>query len=526
MPIRLEVDDGRDVRSVRIPRADATVGCARAADVRIASAGVSRRHARLRVVGDAVEVIDLASGGGVKVRGHDVARAIVAPGESFAIGTARITLVAVSPEPTLTPPPKRSPEPAHGSAAAAARGPLPSQPPAYLAHGHADFDELLYATLRKTPWYLTSIGLHAALFAMLTLVDLGLSPPQPPDEVVVALAAGSAAEALDARIEKLVVDDIVEDMERLVPDATPEALDILPLPIDEPPDDEMLDSPVLLDARTAAPLGLRSPGDAAIGLLSTGALGAVLGRSFGKDAAGEANTLAARTLRSSPFSRNLLRGLRLRISRDNVRVLHGDYDQCESVLDRLGLEHDVMFPEELTLAQPGREIRAIFYDCTSKPLTKTALDHLERFVRAGGYLFTTDWGIENVLEKRFSQYVRPLRRKGRVVMTEDEVISFRAASTHPLLRGLPTGADASRWWLEDSSLLIDVVDPGAVDVLIESDDLGARHGSRYVAVTFRPGRGRVVHILGHVFQKEGNLRGTVALQRILMNFLYQSLRDG
>ena len=111
-------------------------------------------------------------------------------------------------------------------------------------------------------------------------------------------------------------------------------------------------------------------------------------------------------------------------------------------------------------------------------------------------------------------------------MTEDEVISFHASVTHPLLRGLPGDGEKSRWWLEDSSLLIDVVDPRAVEVLIESDDLEIRHGSRAVAVTFRHGEGRVVHVLGHFFQKEGNLRGTVAMQRILLNFLYQSLRGG
>jgi len=249
-----------------------------------------------------------------------------------------------------------------------------------------------------------------------------------------------------------------------------------------------------------------------------------LGASFGKDEAGQANTLAARALRSSPFTRQLLKGLRLRSSHVNIRVLGGEYDQCENVLERLGLEHDTLLPGELDLAAPGKEIRAIFYNCTSKPLSDTALDHIEGFVRDGGYLFTTDWGLENVLEQRFSQYVRALRDRGRVIMTADETISFKAAVQHPLLRGLPDTSRTSRWWLEDSSLLVDIVNPRAVDVLLESEELEMRHGSNVVAVTFQHGRGRVVHVLGHFFQKEGNLRGTVAMQRILLNFLYQALR--
>lgn len=522
MPIRLEVDDGRDVRSVRIPRAEAVLGRDRTADVRIAAEGVSRRHAHLRVVGDSVEVVDLDSRNGVTVRGENVPRALVAPGESFAVGGVRVTLLDATPDAPITPSPAVRRALAQASAGAA---PRPSHPPVRRAPEHRDFDELLYAALRQTPWTATSLGIHAVLFVLLTFVDLGLSPPPPPpDDVVVVLSDGSMQDALDERVEELLVDDVLESMERLVPDTAEEPIEFEPVPIDTAESDELLDAPVLLDPRTTSPFEIRDPGETAIGLTATSDLGARLGTSFGKDEAGEANTLAARALRSSPFGRSLLAGLRLRTSHVNIRVLGGEYDECESVLDRLELGHDMLFAEELDLAQPGPEIRAIFYNCTAKPMTPRALDHLERFVYAGGYLFTTDWGLENVLEQRFSQYVRTLRDRGRVVMTEDEVISFRAVSTHPLLRGLPSGNGISRWWLEDSSLLIDIVDPKAVDVLIESNDLDARHGSRPVAVTFQHGKGRVVHVLGHFFQKEGNLRGTVAMQRILLNFLYQALR--
>ena len=527
MPIRLEVDDGRDVRSVRVARADATLGRARGSDVRITSEGISRHHAHIRVVGDAVEVVDLASRNGVQVRGRQVPRAIVSAGESFALGVVRITLVDAAEDAKLATPPPTAGLPAT-TAAAAPTPPTPSRPRPQIASQHHDFDELLYGALRKTPWYLISMGVHLALLLLLAVVDLGLSPPPPPaEDVVVVLSDGSSENALDDTVEELLVDDILEDMERVTPETADAPVEFEPIPLTAPDDEQMLDSPLFLDDRLAAPLSLANPGESAIGLMPTMAAGGSLGASFGKDDAGEANSLAARTLQASPFTRNLLAGLRLRTSHVNVRVLGGEYDQCESVLLRLELEHDILLPDELDLAQPGREIRAIFYNCTSKPLTARALDHLERFVHAGGYLFTTDWGLENVLEQRFAQYVRPLRdEKGRVVMTDDEVISFHALATHPLLRGMPGGAQKARWWLEDSSLLIDIVDRRSVEVLIESDDLESRHGSRSVAVTFRHGSGRVVHVLGHFFQKEGNLRGTVAMQRILMNFLYQSLRGG
>ena len=75
------------------------------------------------------------------------------------------------------------------------------------------------------------------------------------------------------------------------------------------------------------------------------------------------------------------------------------------------------------------------------------------------------------------------------------------------------------------NIALDLKHPKSVEILIESKELEMRHGSGIVAVTFPHGRGRVVHVLGHFFQKEGNLRGTVAMQRILLNFLYQALRS-
>ncbi len=550
MPIRLEVHDGHHTRSVRVPRADAVIGRARGSDVRLSSPGVSRRHARVRVVGDAIEVVDLGSRAGVLVRGTKVPSALVSVGESFTVCEARITLVEASlgvesdarsgsEVPSSTAPTRPAPAsaaPRARRAVALAQAPLfdrnqsilPAPRPANdpRAERHLEFDELLYATLNRTPWYAISIGLHFVLLALLTVVDLGLSPPpRPPEDAVIALSDGTGADGLDDTIDELLVDDILEDMERLIPDDADVDTPFEPVPIEATEDEPDVEEMVPFVDAPAAALGIQDPSAASLGLLPTSTTNMKLGASFGKDEAGEANTLAARALRASPFTRQLLKGLRLRTSRVNTRVLRGEYDQCESVLDRLELEHDALLPGELELAAPGQEIRAIFYNCTSKPLSEAALDRIEGFVRNGGYLFTTDWGLENVLERRFSQYVRTLRDRGRVIMTDDETISFQAATKHPLLRGLPGGAKTSRWWLEDSSILIDVVAPQAVDVLIRSKELKSRYGSDVVAVTFKHGKGRVVHVLGHFFQKEGNLRGTVAMQRILLNFLYQALRN-
>ena len=112
-----------------------------------------------------------------------------------------------------------------------------------------------------------------------------------------------------------------------------------------------------------------------------------------------------------------------------------------------------------------------------------------------------------------------------MVMTPDTTITFTVApGKHVLLAGLPPEAETSRWWLEDSSILFTVEKPAVVEVLAISKELETRYGSNVVAVTFPYGKGRVVHALGHMFQKEGNLRGAYAMQRLLLNFLYQAIR--
>ena len=41
---------------------------------------------------------------------------------------------------------------------------------------------------------------------------------------------------------------------------------------------------------------------------------------------------------------------------------------------------------------------------------------------------------------------------------------------------------------------------------------------------FGKGKGRVLHMLGHVYQMEGNLKGTFSAQRLMANFLIAAVR--
>ncbi len=99
------------------------------------------------------------------------------------------------------------------------------------------------------------------------------------------------------------------------------------------------------------------------------------------------------------------------------------------------------------------------------------------------------------------------------------------AGTHALLAGVPRGDESCRWWLEDTSLPFAAAEGADVEMLVRSDALEQRHGTSAVAATFRHGKGKVLHLLGHLYQKEGNLRGAYMIQRILVNFLADGLRE-
>jgi hypothetical protein len=219
------------------------------------------------------------------------------------------------------------------------------------------------------------------------------------------------------------------------------------------------------------------------------------------------------------------RGLFGRLNRRDVLVVEGSYDHVETVLDLLGLQHERVNIKHLEKTRFERR-KVILINCSSESPSLGTVERLRRFVEQGGYLLTTDWGIENVLRRAFPEYLKPIQKGGRNVITPNEVISIKAvprAKRHFLLSGT-TLADGAKWWLEESSYPFEILKPDEVELLIESEDLEEKYGTRAVAATFRYGKGRVFHMLGHFYQKEGNLKGTFSTQRLTANFLIAAIR--
>ena len=209
----------------------------------------------------------------------------------------------------------------------------------------------------------------------------------------------------------------------------------------------------------------------------------------------------------------------------------GSFDKIGRVLESLRLPYKRKNPYEVRdLTEADFEtFKVIFWNC-GDPLPQDDMTavakRLETFVRHGGYLFTTDWAIQHVLMRAFPGYVTSTGRGMSLPETIVDIEPARGSSDHPLLDGVFLPDVRGRWWLEE--LAFDVgIGPrgrGHVEPLISSkmlhDTLGV---SPYVAVTFKYGRGRVLHAMGHYFQEAGNVAGAVASQRLALNFVLERM---
>jgi len=199
-----------------------------------------------------------------------------------------------------------------------------------------------------------------------------------------------------------------------------------------------------------------------------------------------------------------------------------------------------------------------------------ALDKIRKYVDNGGYLFTEDWAMKDVLAQRFKEFVD----MGPYI-TEMEVNIYPkpGAMSHPYLRNIfsrlkprkkaevekggtvaegPESPDFERidhtWKIDNESPAIRIVNKAKVTTLIFSKDVGKAagdKGSDAVAVTFvvapkgggggdpvatgapieqdrtRMSGGRVLHVMSH-FGKQKNATDEFTIQNLLLNFLIEA----
>ena len=190
-------------------------------------------------------------------------------------------------------------------------------------------------------------------------------------------------------------------------------------------------------------------------------------------------------------------------------------------------------------------------------LNDKTIKKIKRFVETGGYLFTEDLNIIEIIQRAFP---KTISRSTSVDEMTVRILPEPAAVLHPYLRYVfeappiaqtpamgqsgPSGETKSvkpgelslesEWQIDDESPNIKVIDKNLVTVLIVSPKLAKKYSDEgAVAVTFRvvdpsiqmtgkditylPG-GRVLHVMSHFGHQKSKV-SEFALQNLLVNFL-------
>ncbi len=185
---------------------------------------------------------------------------------------------------------------------------------------------------------------------------------------------------------------------------------------------------------------------------------------------------------------------------DDVIVVDGMYDFIGNVLASAGIPFRQVAPAEVERIM-FRVDQTVFINCPGE-IGSAGLRNVSEFVRRGGFLFTTDWALRNVLEPAFPGYVRYNNRS-----TGDEVVRIElVASDDSFLKLLLSDQDDPQWWLESCSYPIEIMDEKRVKVMVSSKEIGRKYGASPVFVAFDYGKGTVYHMISHFYLQRSETR--------------------
>ncbi len=496
--LRLSIRDSSGERVFATAREEILVGSRDGADLRLADPAAAPNHCILRVEAGRVRLLSLSAGAG----GRGVGEALLDPGAEFSVGSTVVRVLAcaevgATARLELEEPPAVPPKP---------------PPPPPPAAEDSDFAREVQAVVAKAPWYLISLVVHVVLLLLLSLVDTRQAPidriahmtamprrdlpkPDVPPETPLDLSRIEAdlnsleeidfEEPLSAAVRKDPSDAEISEFEDAVP---PDHIGIAggrrPLkPLDRP-----------------LPYAKVKGGDETLNKA---------------DLAGEQGRAA------DEVKRGLGDGLhqaRQRLSRDHIVVVSGAHDKIEAVLDSYDWPYTLMSRDQL-LMHGCPKARILFVNCSNRPPPAQAgkLGELvKRLLAHGCWVVTSDWSVDPYLTAAFPTVVRAM---GSQRSQRDTTVAVEPVGDDHLLAGVFARGGESEWWLEDSSTMVTVTDKATT--LVASEDMRRRYGSRVVAFKLAYGKGVVVHLVGHFYQKDGNLHGLVAMHRLINNVIVE-----
>ncbi len=189
-----------------------------------------------------------------------------------------------------------------------------------------------------------------------------------------------------------------------------------------------------------------------------------------------------------------------------IIVIHGSMDRVQDVLGAVGVPHTLISPAQLDQIElDARQL--VMINCPGT-LSEKGIKKIQKFVRAGGFLYTTDWALTNVIQKAFPGIIAYNDRP-----TQNDVVEVQVTDTdNVFLQHVNLSKTSPKWWLEGSSYPVKVLDKSKVKVLISSKEMKQKYGEAPVAVLFNYGDGQVLHIVSHFYLQQNDKR-TLAEQQ-------------
>lgn len=188
-----------------------------------------------------------------------------------------------------------------------------------------------------------------------------------------------------------------------------------------------------------------------------------------------------------------------------VVVVRGSADAMEQVLARAKVNFVVVDAAEVA-ELPLHSKQVVMVNCRGE-LDEAGRQRLKRFVTAGGFLYTTDHAVAELVEKVFPNTIAWTRGS-----TSQEIVPVKVHGSDEdrgLLNSLGDNAK-ELWQVAGGGYPVKVLDPSRVKVLMESDEVAKKYGSGVIAARFRWEDGQVIHVTGHFFSQPGQTPQEVA----------------
>ncbi|HME53370.1 MAG TPA: hypothetical protein VKM55_14195 [Candidatus Lokiarchaeia archaeon] len=229
-----------------------------------------------------------------------------------------------------------------------------------------------------------------------------------------------------------------------------------------------------------------------------------------------------------------------------ILSIQGQYDQPDKVMNyTYAAVKDTIKPNQFNKATLSN-YDLVVIGCPGNEIPSEYYIRFREFVENGGWILSTDWVLRTIIEPIFPGYISWNGEKTADTVVACEIVEPQHPFMHGVIDSLKgfKGGDESKmgpkslktaqqpagmqpefkWWLEDKSFPINIVNPQEVKVLIRSYEIQKKWKAGPVFVYFTFGKGLVAHIISHTHLQKGASKGKFASAIILTNLLDECIK--